>query len=206
MIPGGVWGYAGFAGFLWSKGIAKLDSLVIILVYTLAMLSACVIVGISGLMATVGVKFAIIFLLPFLFLLFGRNWMDGLRERYYPQSSPLPSSFALVKVLILGILIWMITSASFAWLLYTSEGATTVPFWTVVGAYATGYLGGYIAILVPSGLGVSEGLVAFMLGPYIGPENALAIAITFRIIHTIVIWLNILVSVILTSRNNLIRT
>ncbi len=199
MIPGGVWGYAGFAAYLWSKGISKVDSVVIIFLNTLIMLSACAVVGISGLMTILGWEYAVLCLFPFLFLIFGRNWLDKIRQRYYPESSRLPSTTALLKALFLGVVVWLIISSSFAWLLYTGNGRGVIPFWTVIGAYAAGYLGGYISILVPSGLGVSEGLVALMLGPYIGTERILATAISFRMIHTLIIWGNIVVSVALTS-------
>jgi hypothetical protein len=201
MIPGGIWGYAGFAGFLWSKGVAKIDSVIIIFTYTLVMLSACVIVGFSGLITILGWGYALIFLLPFLLLLLGRNWMDKIRQKYYPESSSLPSTSALLKALFLGILVWIVTASCFAWLLYTGNGTGIIPFWSIIGAYTAGYLGGYIAILVPSGLGVSEGLVALMLGPYIGAEKILAVAISFRIVHTSIVWFNMLLSVILTSGN-----
>ncbi len=199
MIPGGVWGYAGFAAFLWSKGISKVDSVIIIFLNTLIMLSACAMVGISGLITILGWGYAVICLLPFFFLIFGRNWLDQIRQRYYPESSHLPSTWALLKVLFLSVVVWVIISSCFAWLLYAGNEAEAIPFWTVIGAYATGYLGGYISILVPSGLGVSEGLVALMLGPYIGTDRILAVAISFRIIHTLIIWFNILISVILTT-------
>lgn len=200
MIPGGVWGYAGFAGFLWSKGISKIDSVVIIFLNTVIMLSACAMVGISGLITILGWRYAIVCLLPFLFLIFGRNWLDRLKQKFYPESSRLPRTMALLKSLLLGIVVWVIISSSFAWLLYVGDGTEVIPFWTVIGAYATGYLGGYIAILVPSGLGVSEGLVALMLGPYIGTDRVLAVAISFRIIHTFIVWCNILISVVHTAR------
>ncbi len=200
MIPGGVWGYAGFAGFLWSKGVSKIDSVVIIFLNTVIMLSACAMVGISGLITILGWGYAIVCLLPFLFLIFGRNWLDRLKQKFYPESSRLPGTMALLKSLLLGIVVWVIISSCFAWLLFIGTGTEAIPFWTIVGAYATGYLGGYIAILVPSGLGVSEGLVALMLGPYIGTDKVLAVAISFRIIHTFVVWCNILLSVFLTTR------
>ena len=200
MIPGGIWGYAGFAGVLWSKGISKADSVIIVLFYTVLMLSACAVVGISGLGAILGRGYALIALLPLMFLLMGRNWLDRLRQRHFPATSPLPSRGASIRVLVLGILIWVITSVSFAWLLYRTEGYGVIPLWTVVGAYAAGYLGGYIAIFAPSGIGVSEGLVGLLLGPYVGVGNVLGIAISFRIVQTIVTWCNILLTVVVLSR------
>lgn len=205
MIPGGVWGYAGFTGMLWAKGITKMDGAIIVFTHTLIMLSACVIVGFSGLVTILGGGYAVLFLIPFVFLLFGRNWMDKIRGKFYPDSPPLPSTSALIRALLLGILIWIITSACFAWLLYVGTGVA-VPTWTIIGAYATGYLGGYIAVLVPSGLGVSEGLVAIMLGAYMDSEKALAAAISFRIIHTSIIWFNMLISALVTSTRSMKKT
>jgi len=199
MVPGKIWGFAGLAALLWSKGISKVDSILIIFLNTLIMLSACTIVGISGLISILGWGYTIICLLPFLFLLVGRDWLDKIRQKYYPESSHLPSTLALLKVLFLGIVIWIIVSSCFTWLFYASEGRGVVPFWIVTGAYAAGYLGGYLSILAPSGLGVSEGLVTLILGPYIGTDKIMAVAISFRIIHTIVIWFNILITIILTS-------
>lgn len=198
MIPGGVWGYAGFAGMLWAKGISRMDGAIIVFTHTLIMLSACVMVGFSGLITILGWGYAAFFLLPFLLLLLGRNWMDNIREKYYPESSPLPSTSALLKALFLGILVWIATASCFAWLLYAGNGAV-IPFWIVIGAYTTGYLGGYIAILIPSGLGVSEGLVALLLGSYMSTETVLATAISFRIVHTSIIWFNMLITVVFTS-------
>lgn len=198
MIPGGIWGYAGFAGMLWSRGITKTDSVTIIFSHTLVMLSSCAIVGFSGLITILGWGYAIIILLPLLLFLLGRNWMEKIRGKYYPESSSLPSTPAILKSLFLGILVWILTASCFAWLLYAGNGIT-VPFWTVVGAYTTGYLGGYIAFLAPSGLGIREGLVTLQLGTFMDVEKILATAISFRIVHTSIVWFNVLVSVILTS-------
>jgi hypothetical protein len=207
MVPGKIWGFAGLVGLLWSKGISTVDSVLIIIINTLLMLSACAIVGISGLLSIIGWGYTIICLLPFLFLFFGRNWLDKIRQKFYPESSHLPSSFALLKVLLIGIVVWIITSSCFTWLLYLSEGRGIIPFQVVTSAYAAGYLGGFLSLLAPSGLGVSEGLVTLILHPYLGIEKILAVAISYRLINSLIIWINILITIILTSikirkRNN----
>jgi hypothetical protein len=199
MVPGKIWGFAGLAALLWSKGISKFDGIIIILLNTVIMLSAVTIVGISGLISILGWGYTIICLLPFLFLFLGRDWLDKIRQKYYPGSSHLPSTSALFKVLCLGIMATIIGASSFTLLLYASEGRGVIPFWVVTGAFEAGYLGGYISMLAPSGLGVSEGLVTVILSPYIGIDKILAVAISFRIIHTFIIWLNILITIILTS-------
>lgn len=199
MIPGGVWGFAGFAGFLWSRGISKVDSAIIIFLNTLIMLSACAVVGVSGLISILGWQYAVLCFIPFVLLLLARNRLDEFRKIYFPESSTLPSIKTLLQATGLGICVWLIISFCFAWMLYSANLNSPVPMQLAIGAYAAGYLGGYLAILVPSGLGVSEGLTTLILSPYMQAELILAIAVSFRIIHTIVIWGNILASVLVTS-------
>lgn len=198
MIPGGVWGFAGFAGFLWSRGISKVDSAIIIFLNTLIMLSACAVVGVSGLISILGWQYAILCFVPFVLLLSARNRLEEFRKIYFPESSSLPSIKTLLQAAGLGICVWLITAFCFAWMLYSATLNSPVPMQIAIGSYATGYLGGYLAIFVPSGLGVSEGLTTLMLSPYMETEIILAIAVSFRIIHTIVIWGNILISILLT--------
>lgn len=202
MLPGGIWGFAGLAGILWSKGISKADSLLVIFLNTLIMLTACAVVGITGLASTFGWGFAAISLLPFLLLLICRNKLDHLRAKYLPDSSQLPATAALIKVLLIGIAAWVISSSCFAWLFYTSAGFGILPFWTVSGAYATAYLGGYLTLFAPSGLGVSEGLTTLILAPAVGTEKILSIAIAFRIVNTFIIWGNILIAVLAASQSH----
>ena len=200
MIPGGIWGYAGLAGMLWSKGISKLDSVLVIFFYTLISLTACAMVGFSGLFSIFGWGYSLIIFLPFIFAVVARNWMDQLRQKYYPESSQLPSVSTLLKSLFLGMIVWVIVSFCFTWILNSSEGLKNIPFWIIFGAYAAGYLGGYITLLAPSGIGVSEGLITLILGPYFGTSQVMSVAISFRIIHSIVVWSNVLLTVILTSK------
>ncbi len=199
MIPGGVWGFAGFAGFLWSRGVSKIDSAVIIFLNALIMLSACAVVGLSGLISILGWGYAVLCFIPFVFLIFARNRLEEFRKIYFPQSSALPSVKALLQAAGLGILVWLINAFCFAWMLFSANINSPIPIQVAIGAYATGYLGGYLAIFVPSGVGVSEGLTTLILSSYMEAKLIIAVAISFRIIHTIVIWGNILVSVLLTS-------
>ncbi|MBL8098121.1 MAG: flippase-like domain-containing protein [Anaerolineales bacterium] len=200
MIPGGVWGFAGFAGFLWSRGVSKIDSAIIIFLNTLIMLSACAVVGLSGLISILGWGYAVLCFIPFIFLIFARNRLEEFRKIYFPESSTLPSVKTLLQAAGLGILVWLITAFCFAWMLFSASVNSLIPIQVAVGAYAAGYLGGYLTFLVPSGLGVSEGLTTLILSSYMKAENILAVAISFRILHTLIIWANIIVSVFLTSK------
>lgn len=200
LIPGGIWGFAGFAGYLWSKGVSKVDSVIIIFLNTLIMLTACVIVGFSSLISVLHPLYVLVCLLPFILLVAGRDRLDVLRNSYYPDSSSLPSSFTLLKTLFISFVVWMLMSFGFAGFLLSGDVSQNISPWMVAGAYAAGYIVGYLTIFVPSGLGVSEGIVTLILGPYLGAEYVLAASVSFRILHTMLVWCNILISVLLRSK------
>lgn len=107
----------------------------------------------------------------------------------------------MITALLGGILVWIIASSCFTWLLFSSIETGQVPFWIASGAYASGYLGGYLTLVAPSGIGVSEGLTSLILSQHLPLDQVLAVAIAFRIIQTLVIWVNILVTALLTFRS-----
>jgi glycosyltransferase 2 family protein len=199
MVPGKIWGFAGLAALLVARGISQQDSVLIITLNMLIMLSACVVVGAGALTAVIGWKYTLLCLLPILFLFIGRGQLDKARRRFYKQSSPLPSSFTLIKLLIIGVVSWVMVSSAFAWLVYTDLGGWPASPFLIAGAIPAGYVAGFLALFTPSGLGVSEGVVTLMLEPSIGRDKALALAITFRIIHTGVLWANIGTTLLMLS-------
>ncbi|MDT8340983.1 MAG: hypothetical protein RQ751_05675 [Longimicrobiales bacterium] len=60
------------------------------------------------------------------------------------------------------------------------------PFLYVAPAFAAAYVGGYIALFAPAGLGVREGLLTALLAPVLDPESALAVAVAARVWTTAV--------------------
>ena len=152
MIPGKIWGFAGLAAFLWSRGISKRDSVLIISLHTLFMLSAAVFVGTVGLVSIVGWGYTILCLTPVLLLLLGRPWLDNLRNRFFAGSSPLPSSANMLLIFILGVISWIIVSLSFALLVYHTEKGWPIQPMLLVSAFPAGYVGGFVALITPLSL------------------------------------------------------
>ncbi len=84
----------------------------------------------------------------------------------------------------LYVLNWSLYAAAF-WLFFLGlEG--WAPFLYVGPAFAAAYVGGYLALFAPAGLGVREGLLAAFLAPVLRPEAALAVAVAARIWATAV--------------------
>jgi uncharacterized membrane protein YbhN (UPF0104 family) len=71
----------------------------------------------------------------------------------------------------------------------------------VASAFAAGYLGGFVSFITPAGLGVREGIIAVILGPALGRDKTLALAVVFRIVHMAVLWLHIAITLFALSRS-----
>ncbi len=199
MVPGKVWGFVGLAGLLWSRNISKPDSVLIIFLHTMLMLSAAVLVGLMGLISTVGWAYALLCLTPVIILLVGRPWLDKMRQRFFAGSSCLPSQSSLFTSFVLSTLNWILASLSFAVLVYVSLGYWPTSPAVIGSAFAAGYVGGYVALIAPLGLGVREGIMTLILRPFMGSDQAMSLALIFRVIHTAVLWLHVAITLLMLA-------
>lgn len=194
MVPGKIWGFAGLAGLLSARGIPNRDSVLVISLHTLLSLSAAVFVGTCGLIPLIGLACTLLCLVPALLLLAGRSWCETLRSRFFMGSSPLPSSCSALRILLVGVVSWAVVSTCFALLVYSAAGRWPASPWLVASAFAAGYVGGFASFITPSGLGVREGIITVILGPALGSDQTLALAVVFRVVHMAVLWLHIAIT------------
>lgn len=80
---------------------------------------------------------------------------------------------------------WILYGASF-WCMNLGIGLPAGPFWEVSAAYAAAYLVGFVALFAPGGLGVREGILAVILGPYLPAGLGAAVAVVSRLWMTLV--------------------
>jgi uncharacterized membrane protein YbhN (UPF0104 family) len=106
----------------------------------------------------------------------------------------LPSTSALLRALAVGVASWSVAAVAFVWLVYSDVRDWPVSPLLVAGALPASYVIGFLALITPSGLGVSEGVITLILGQSLGRDKALALAISYRIIHTSVLWINIAIT------------
>lgn len=194
MVPGKIWGFAGLAGLLSARGIPRRDSVLVISLHTLLALSAAVFVGTLGLIPVIGWSYTLLCLIPAGLLLAGRSWCETLRLRFFMGSSPLPSSLSVLRMLVVGVGSWAVVSACFALLVYSAVGQWPASPLLVASAFAAGYVGGFVSFITPAGLGVREGIITVILGPALGSDRALALAVVFRIVHMAVLWLHMAIT------------
>jgi uncharacterized membrane protein YbhN (UPF0104 family) len=79
---------------------------------------------------------------------------------------------------------WGLYATAF-WLLYMGLVGFQ-PFLYVAPAFAAAYVGGYIVLFAPAGLGVREVLLGAFLAPVLAAEPALALAVVARLWTTVV--------------------
>jgi hypothetical protein len=194
MVPGKIWGFAGLAGLLSARGIPNRDSVLVIALHTLLTLSAAVFVGTCGLIPVIGWVYTLLCLVPAMVLLAGRSWCETLYSRFFMGSSPLPSSLSILHMLLVGVASWVVVSACFALLVYSAVGRWPASPVLVASAFAAGYVGGFVSLITPSGLGVREGIITIILGPVLGEDKTLALAVVFRVVHMAVLWLHITIT------------
>ena len=188
MLPGKIWGLTGLASLLWSCGISKQDTVLIIFLHTTLTLSAAVLVGVVALISVIGWGFTTLCLVPVLLILIGRKWLEALRSRYLNASSSLPAALPLLIIFMIALTSWVIVSACFLYFIYgTAQQWPHSPL-LVASVFAAAYVGGFMSIFTPAGLGVREGIITLLLSPTIGTEEAFAAAVGFRILHTTVLW------------------
>lgn len=103
------------------------------------------------------------------------------KSEYY---APIPYRARLAVLLAVG-LAW----AAFVvgWVLFlTAISDAPATEWRALGAIlAIGYVGGWLAVFVPGGLGVREGVYAFLLALYIPGAVAVAVAVLARVWLTV---------------------
>jgi|LSQX01.1.fsa_nt_gb hypothetical protein len=196
-IPGKVWGFAGLAGLLVSRKISKPDAALIIFLNMILSLSACVILGLVGLIPIIGWELSLVCLVPMLVIIPGRPLLEKLRSHFFKDSTHLPSISDMIKILLAALVTWTIVAGVFTWLVYITHGDWPTSPWLIASSWPAGYVGGFVSLFTPSGLGVSEGIVTLILGPSMGRDSAMGVAVAFRIIHTLVLWINVIVSLIL---------
>jgi hypothetical protein len=141
MMPGKIWGFAGLAGLLTARGIPRRDSVLVIALHTLLTLSAAVFVGTFGFIPTIGWAYTLLCLVPAVLLLAGRSWCEALRAHFFMGSSPLPSSFSVLLMLVVGVGSWVVVSTCFALFVHSATGRWPVSPLLVASAFAAGYVG-----------------------------------------------------------------
>ncbi len=194
-IPGKVWAIAGMAIMAQRVGVAAWAATAsAILLQALAIGTGAVVVGLTGTAALETAHPGVRVALWLLALGSGAGitllispWISGrLLHRLLPAGAARAPRFrAVVYGLVANLLAWCGYGVAF-WIMTRGllPEAPLTPL-AAIGAFTASYLAGFLAVLVPGGLGVREGVFVLMLQGPIGLANATALAIASRLLLTI---------------------
>ena len=90
-------------------------------------------------------------------------------------------SWFLIYLIPLQIANWFINGLSF-WILLPSNEHPLSLIWVSISAFCISYVFGFIAIWAPSGIGVREVVLSYLMGIYISPQAAIIYGTLNRII------------------------
>jgi len=111
--------------------------------------------------------------------LLGTLWARFARDREGPTPIVLSDPWFVWRWTALYAVNWSIYAAAF-WLLFIGL-AGWATFLQAGPAFAAAYVGGYLALFAPAGLGIRESLLTVFLAPLVTPERALALALIARL-------------------------
>jgi len=91
------------------------------------------------------------------------------------------SGHQLRKVLAVYLSLWLIYGLAIFGIANVLEPLPLSAFPPIASAYALAWVVGFLVLYVPSGLGVREGALAFLLSPFISPSLAALVALLVRV-------------------------
>jgi hypothetical protein len=199
-VPGGIWQFAGLAALALEQGISPAAATGAVLVQQLVLLATGLVLALifapsflSAHVATLSPPVALLMAAAGLaVLMIGFPWvLPAIKrrlERVTDRPLPLPhASGAGFALFVLGSAIgWVGYGASF-WLFARAVlGAAAPGVLTAGAAFIASYVAGIMAVFAPGGLVVREAALVATLGPRIGPQYALLLAVGSRL------WLTVL--------------
>jgi uncharacterized membrane protein YbhN (UPF0104 family) len=187
-LPGKVWSIAGLALLAQKEGVsgwAAAGSALAMQAIALGTGAVVVAVGGAGEVSPYVLGAAIAFALVAIVLLVWqplaatvvRLVRPSLEWRALPSSAAAAASTAT-------LLSWLAYGIAFWFLGYALFGPTDLTIVRAIGVFAAGYILGLLALFAPGGVGMREVVFIALLGPTIGGDGALALAIASRLLLT----------------------
>lgn len=93
-----------------------------------------------------------------------------------PSAAAAAGTVTLISWIAYGVAFWFLAHALF--------GPTDLTLVRAIGVFAAGYILGLLALFAPGGVGMREVVFIALLGPVLGADGALALAIASRLLLT----------------------
>lgn len=190
-LPGKVWQIAGMAMLARREGVSAVDSAAAAVLNQVLHLLAGTAVGLAFLPAELAAvlgpsaKWAWLALPPVLVMLYPPllNRILALASRIAGKPA-VACGMRLRDLLLwfcLNLAVWLVYGACFYYFTISVVPGAGISMGTAVGAYAVGYVVGFLVLFAPGGLGVRELLIAGILAGGMGEARATVAALAARI-------------------------
>lgn len=128
------------------------------------------------------------------------NWLLRILKR-----EPLEFNLSYIRLLsffLLYVLSWFFYGITFYLFVSSIHPIPLTDWFVIAGSFAAAYIVGLLALFVPGGLGVREGILALFLAGLVGSGVAVAISFGQRLWFTIIELTFVLIAVIFMRRKN----
>jgi hypothetical protein len=189
-LPGSVWQYVGKLLLYRIEGIPPKDGSKVLLLESFWLFTAALILGLSASANQLLSKFGffdlpwftspdLLILIGVLFFFFAIRLGSFLMAKIFniKTRSSLLISF-------LQMAIWGSLGISF-WLLFPSDIRQPENLIIATGAFALGWVIGYLAVFAPAGVGVREAVIVYILSDTMGVPVAVAVASLSRLVYSV---------------------
>ena len=112
-----------------------------------------------------------------------RDKLDGLMLRFRDLRRAGVSWAGLFRSLLFYVAMAIVNGATLLVIVRSSPGGASCPASGVIAANAVAWLAGFFAIFAPGGLVVREASLAAMLAPWMAPEQAIVVALAWRLVQ-----------------------
>lgn len=210
-IPGTIWQYLGRVALAEKQGLARplvVGSLV--LEISLLLISGVLLVILSvpfwGIPSPLDLRYLLIFT-PLLIVVLKPEWFGRvsrmiqklLRRDETVVNLDLPVKFSLTALFFEGLSFTLSGVVVFL-LLRAIIPLPAMTLLSIVGMYALSWLIGYVTLIAPGGVGVTEGSLAALLSLYAAFPLASVVAVGFRVVLTIVELITLAVVLLINHR------
>lgn len=191
-VPGAVWQAVGQVGYATRAEVSLPRAATAFAVFAFTQAGAGALVGAGVAVLVPGLawwlRLAAVAGLAFVVLL-DRRWMVWAigvyrRHRPAPGGNGTPDDLVPDQAAILRSCAWsigVVLAMSTAFVVLVGGLATGVPAPAAVSAHALAWTAGFLAVPVPSGLGVREAILIVVLGPSTGAAELIAASVYFRL-------------------------
>ncbi len=197
-LPGKVWSMAGMVYFADRRGIGKRLSMTVVIINEICFKGSGLFWGLGYFLITrthpeLALAALAVMLLSLMIIhpVLLQKLIDSGSKLIKKETIKLNISYgSIIRFFLTYLIFWSIYGLSLYLLIKAVYPSTDIPILAAVSSLPLAWTVGFLAVIIPGGIGVREGMLVALLSIFIPAEIALVIAIIQRIIATLIEGIN----------------